>query len=239
MQKEWHVEEIARSLKVSPLTIRRDLEALEKNGSILRTHGGCVYAGRMALDSAYHQKVGSNFDLKEAIGREAVREIHAGNAVFITDGSTCFHLASHLEDTAKIHVYTNSLAMVPEIMRFPQVRLYITGGEYSRELLCLGGSILQKSIENLTFDIVFIGADAIDETGQCKVHDPETARLTKFMMSTGKRKILLADHTKTQTSAHVSYGSLSDFDLWITTKGMPETVIRRFRKLVDIREARS
>ncbi len=238
LQKEWRVEEIARSLNVSPLTIRRDLDVLEQNGSILRTHGGCVYAGRMAMDSAYHQKVGHNFDLKEAIGMEAAREIHAGDAVFITDGSTCCHLASHLDENMKIHVYTNSLAMVPEILRAPNARLYIIGGEYHRELFCLGGSHLQTAMEKLTFDIVFLGTDAIDKAGICKVHDPETARLTKIMMSKGKRKILLADHTKLNESAHVAYASISDFDLWITTKGLPVSIKKKFSKLAAIREVR-
>ncbi|MBA4387734.1 MAG: hypothetical protein C0404_07115 [Verrucomicrobia bacterium] len=239
LQREWRVEEIAKSLDVSPLTIRRDLDALASEGAILRTHGGCVYAGRMALDSLYHQRVALNFDLKEALGREAAKEIRPGSIVLINDGSTSFHLAAHLESVGRVTVYTNSIAMVPELIRHPGVRLYIIGGEYYRDLLCLGGSLMQKTLEHLKFDIVFLGADAVDKDGNCLVQDQETARITQMMLRTGRRKILLADHTKAAAGSHVRYGSLSDFDAWITTPGLPAADVKRFARMTEIKEARA
>lgn len=239
LQKEWRVEEIAKALKVSPLTIRRDLDLLAEQGAVLRTHGGCVHAGRMALDSAYHQRVANNFDMKAAIGAEAARAIKPGNVVLISDGSTCFHLASHLENVGKVTVYTNSIVMVPELVRFPNVRLYIIGGEYIKELHCLGGSLLQKTIENVKFDVVFLGADAVDANGRCLTQEQETARTAQMMMKCGRQTILLCDHTKYDAKAHVSYGSLGDFDMWITTPGLPAEAKRKLSKMTEIREAKA
>lgn len=237
LQKEWRVEEMAESLGVSPLTIRRDLDALEQQGAALRTHGGCVYAGRMALDTGYHQRVAGNFELKEAIGREAVKEIRPGSVVMINDGSTSFHLASQLGSVGALTVYTNSVAILPELMRFPEIRIYILGGEYYRDLACLGGSLLQKTVENLKFDVVFLGADGVDSSGSCLVNDQETARVTQILLKSGRRRILLADHTKIESGSNVVYGRLQDFDMWITSAGMKDADRKTFKKMTELKEA--
>ena len=71
LQTELRVDDLARMLEVSPLTVRRDLEQLAAEGLIIRTHGGCIAAGRAALESQYHSKVAHNFGLKQAVGRAA------------------------------------------------------------------------------------------------------------------------------------------------------------------------
>ncbi|NLB60307.1 MAG: DeoR/GlpR transcriptional regulator, partial [Lentisphaerae bacterium] len=83
LPREWQVEELARALKVSALTIRRDLEELARGGLILRTHGGCLDSGRGAAASDYQRRVAVNFELKQAIGAEAARQVRAHNALLI------------------------------------------------------------------------------------------------------------------------------------------------------------
>ncbi len=236
MQKEVRVEELAAMLDVSPLTVRRDLEQLSKDRTIIRTHGGCLAVGRAALETEYHKKVALNFELKNAIGRAASEEVRKGHALLINDGSTTFHLASHLGGIGPLSVYTNSLAMISELSRFSEIRLYIIGGEYMSEHYSLRGSFAETMLEKLSFDLVFLGADAIDDAGHCLVGTPEEARFTQIMLSRGRRKILLADHTKVGRSAHMPYGALSDFDMWITTKGIAHSLLVRFAKQTSIRE---
>ena len=86
LQTELSVEELAQKFAVSALTIRRDLERLEVDGAILRTHGGCVLRG--TVESAYHRKVALHFELKQAIGRAAAQEVRSGDAILVNDGST-------------------------------------------------------------------------------------------------------------------------------------------------------
>ena len=97
VQREWSVAELVRVLKVSALTVRRDLESLVKSGLVLRTHGGCLFSGRIAADFIYHQRVAANFELKQAIGVAAAREVRVGDVMVINDGSTTFQLAGCLD----------------------------------------------------------------------------------------------------------------------------------------------
>ena len=235
MQREVRVEELSSTLAVSQLTIRRDLDQLAQDSTIIRTQGGCIAVGRAALESEYHKKVGLNYELKQAIGREASREVSDGNTLLLNDGSTIFHLAAHLTERHNLTIFTNSLALITETSRLDGVKLFILGGEYSDSSYSLRGSLLEQVLENYTFDIVFLGADAVDIKGRCMVASTEEARLTKIMLRSGTRKILLADHTKAGAAGHCSYGKLADFDTWITTAGMNQANLDEFRTMTNVR----
>lgn len=226
LQSELSVEELAQKFEVSPLTIRRDLEQLETDGAILRTHGGCVL--RAAMESAYHQRVAQNFELKQAIGRAAATQVKPGDAILINDGSTAFHVAAHLRNVDKLRVFTNSIPVIAELSRHPSIRLYILAGEYNPEMHFLGGSLMEQVLETLHFDVVFLGTDAIDANGECSVLDPDISRLTEIMLRRGSRRILLADHTKVGMTAHATYARLSDFNIWYTTPGLNVQQLSRY-----------
>lgn len=236
IQKELRVEELASAFNVSPLSIRRDLDRLEKEGAVLRTHGGCVAMDQAAYESEYHDRVARNFDLKQAIGKRALKEVGKGDTILLNDGSTTFHLAANLNGYAPLTVYTNSIAMINELSRNPGIRLHIIGGYYRRETHSLGGGIAERILEMLMFDTVFIGTDGINPQGYCLVDEASEARATQMMLRSGRRKVLLADHTKVGSKGNVAYGILDDFDMWITTKGVPKKLLRKFRKKTAIVE---
>jgi DeoR family fructose operon transcriptional repressor len=237
MQTELRVEDLARMLDVSALTIRRDLEQLAEESLIIRTHGGCIAAGRAALESEYHAKVAHNFGLKQSVGRAAAEEVRPGAVLLINDGSTTYHVAAHLESKAPLTVYTNSIAMITDLGRVPGIALYIMGGRYNGELYSLQGSLTEQLLERLQFDLCFIGADTVTPDGQCMVVTPEEASLTRAMLRRAKRRILLADHTKCGTGGYSAYGALGDFDLWITTPGIDPGSLETYNAMVQIKEA--
>ena len=233
LQSELSVGELAKKFTVSALTIRRDLDRLERDKAILRTHGGCIL--KTSVESAYQKKVALHFELKQAIGRAAAKEVKSGDVILINDGSTPFHLAPHLDHVGKLLVYTNSLAVISVLSRFASVRLFILGGEYNPELQFIGGCMMEQTLEGLQFDRVFLGTDAVDDKGNCLVSDPDIARLTEIMLRRGARRILLADHTKVGASAHAIYGRLSDFDIWYTTSNISPVQLRQFSQQTTVK----
>ena len=176
MQKEFHVDELAEILGVSPLTIRRDLQQLFSEGAIIRTHGGCLAAGRASLETGYYKKVALNFELKQAIGKTACQMVKSGEVILINDGSTTYHLATYIGETGPLTVFTNSLAMISELNRYDHVKLNILGGEYNPDLYSLAGSLTEHMLELLHFDTVFLGVDAIDADGRCMVGSSDEAQ---------------------------------------------------------------
>lgn len=237
-RKEWQVEELASALDTRPLTIRRDLNDLAGSGAIIRTYGGCLVAERSASEYEYHQRVAHNFELKQAIGLAALDEIADGSTILINDGSTTFHLASNLSKFKRLVVYTNSLAMIAELGRMENVELYVLGGKYGRVSHTLDGSLTERSLEPLCFDAAFIGSDAISHEGKCLSHGADEARTTQIMLRQSRRKILLADHTKTEAKGSVAFASLADFDLWITSPGLSPKLLSSLSAMTKIRTAR-
>lgn len=237
VQQEWKINALARAMQVSPLTIRRDLDVLAGSGTIVRTIGGCLAVVRIS-NPAYQQRIAADFEKKAAIGQAAAREIGRGQAVIISDGSTTFHLATCLGQCGAVTVYTNSIAMLGEFSRFPDVKLCIVGGEYHPDMFFLGGSLMERVLETIAADIVFVGADAVDSSGRCLVTDQDTARTAQLMLRRGRRKILLADNTKLNRPGQVVYASLRDFDLWISTPGIPRGLLKRLRRLTTIKEVK-
>jgi len=81
---------------------------------------------------------------------------------------------------------------------------------------------------------VFLGLDWLDKNGKCYVKSPSVAKLAQAMLSCGKEKILLGDHTKVKVDSGFSYGNLTDFDLWITTSGIEKRQLETYRKMTDV-----
>ena len=237
MQKELHVEELVHMLGVSALTIRRDLQQLSLDKSIIRTHGGCLAADRASQETEYYDKVALNFELKQAIGKAAAHLVATGETILINDGSTTYHLATYLGGKGPLTVYTNSLAMISELSRFAGIKLSILGGDYNPGLYSILGSLTENMLDLLHFDTVFLGVDAIDNAGRCMVGDSTEAGVAKAMLRSGSRKILLADHTKAESQGYNAYGTLRDFDTWITTPGIKDEHVKIFSELTDIVEA--
>ena len=234
MQREVHVDELAEMMDVSSITIRRDLDQLTAGRTVIRTHGGCLLVGRAALETEYHKKVRKNFGLKQAVGVAASEMVNDGDVLLLNDGSTTFHLGAHLGTKKNLSVYTNSLALVTELARFPSLELYILGGRYSNDQYSLRGSMLEKTLESYVFDTVFMGADAVDEKGRCYVESPEEARMVEIMLRSGRRRILMADHTKICAHGHCVYGTLSGFDTWITTEGIDPEILENFSLQTEV-----
>jgi len=234
MQTEVQVDELSRILEVSALTIRRDLKELAEQKAIIRTHGGCLLAGRVALESEYHNKVATNFYLKQKIGKRAASIVNPGEVILVDDGSTTFHLVTNLNSIHPLTVYTNSLILVSELRRHPGITLNILGGEINQESYSVSGSLTEECIEKFYFDKVFLGVDAVDENGKCFVKNASTARLAQIILRSGKEKILLGDHNKVKIDVGFSYGSLHDFDKWITTPGINKKLLEVFRYMTKV-----
>ena len=237
--KEWHIEEFAEKFKVSHLTIRRDLNSLAQEGVIIRTHGGCIIDER-SNNTIYHKVIELNFELKQKIGIAASRLINPYDIVLVADGSTNFHLATQLKNCGPATVYTNSLSAFTQLCHFSNLTLYLLGGKYdiNNEMIFLRGELTENMLETLNFDIVFVGTDAIDKNGNCLLKNEEIARTNKIILDRGRKKILLADHTKIGAVGNNTFANLTDFDEWITTAGVPLPLLKTYRTLTTIKEVK-
>jgi DeoR/GlpR family transcriptional regulator of sugar metabolism len=214
------VAEIAASLAVSEMTIRRDLIDLEAEGRLVRTHGGAIAPESNlahAFDDeepAFEQRLRQNNPAKEAIAAMAASLVSPRQTVALDVGSSTFVLASRLLAAPSIKVFTNSLRIA---MLFGRERreVYLPGGEVRGDEMSICGPTAISQFEQLWFDIAFIGASGLTPTGffDYSLADSE---LKRVYLRRSSRKVLLCDAAKFNHLSLVQVASLEAIDMLIT-----------------------
>ena len=134
--EQVEVVDIVDAFQVSAITARRDLIQLEKEGLLVRTHGGAIISQQQTSKKklfSYDEKVVINRERKEYIAKLAMGLIDDGDVIFIDSGSTLFNLAAHLKDFNNLTVITNSLPVASELLGHPNIRNNLVGGEIDHE----------------------------------------------------------------------------------------------------------
>ena len=141
------VSELSSILKVAEMTIRRDLETLEKKGLLERTHGGAVYSDHVSLEPLYSQKSRIRQEEKRAIGKLAASLLREGDTVFVNSGSTTLEFLRCLS-MRDVKVITNN-PWAPTEVRSEGIEVLMTGGELRRESFTLVGEIAAQTVRGV------------------------------------------------------------------------------------------
>ena len=225
------IAKLAREFGVSGMTIRRDLAALEGKSHIQRTHGGAVLTERMMLEFDYRDRRGRNQRIKCAIAAAARQRVRPGQRLILDTGTTTLELAALLKDGENLTVITPSLAVASELQHAAGVEVILLGGIIRRGSPDLTGPVTEHCLELFAADIAFQGADAIGADGSIYNSDLRLARVDKLMRRVANECCVLADHTKIGRTALGRSGSLADVDTFITDRGAPAKMLKRFAKL--------
>ncbi|WP_049987202.1 HTH-type transcriptional regulator GlpR [Halobellus rufus] len=221
------VDALADELGYSKATIRRDLHELEDRGLIERSHGGAVPVTSVGHEQAYGQKEVQNLDAKRAIAERAVDEITEGQVVFFDAGTTTMQVAQNAPKDGSILGVTNSPRLAVELGKEDN-DVKLTGGTLRRRTRSLVGPTAESFLERTNFDLLFLGANAVDvETGLTTPNEEE-ARVKELMVQRASRVVLVADATKIGERSFVTFADLADVDLFITAGEVSAEAIERF-----------
>jgi DeoR/GlpR family transcriptional regulator of sugar metabolism len=231
------VADLCRRFSVSDMTIRRDLRRLEKDGILVRTHGGAV--SRMSeQDAAYGIREQVRQREKEAIARVAASLIGPDETVLLDAGTTTERLARHLHGKAGLTVITNSLHVLRELGGDEQITLIATGGTVRQSTLSFFGSWAEEMLSRFHADRLFLAVTAIDlELGLFNSNVYEVGTKQQMIRS-AREVILLADHTKFGKQSTAKIADLSAVHCVITDHQVPpKTPIALRKHQIDVRLA--
>jgi DeoR/GlpR family transcriptional regulator of sugar metabolism len=209
------VEALADELGYSKATIRRDLHELEDRGLIERSHGGAVPVTSVGHEQAYGQKEVQNLDAKRAIATRAVEEIAEGQVVFFDAGTTTMQVAQKAPKDGSILAVTNSPRLAVELGKEDN-DVKLTGGTLRRRTRSLVGPTAEAFLERTNFDLLFLGANAVDVRTGLTTPNEEEARVKELMVQRASRVVLVADATKVGERSFVTFADLDDVDLFVT-----------------------
>ena len=225
------IQAIADAVGASLATIRRDLLALEADGTIIKTHGGARIADAAGVELAFELREQQNLSAKRSIGAAAYERITPHSTVFLDAGTTVLQLARRLRiDPMPLSIFTNCLTVAQTLIDVRDFRITLIGGYLRPENASMVGSLAEETLERLRFDHLFLGAGAIAD--DCCIYslDEQEARLNEKMLARSAHKTLLADSGK--FGRHLTYRvtSLSPDLHIVTDDGLDKGWITRLRE---------
>lgn len=215
------VSELSQLLKVSEITIRRDLDMLESKGQLERTHGGAISSRRMSAEPLYDQKNRSEMNEKVAIGRKAAGLIEAGDTVLVNSGSTSLQVIRHMAH-GDIRVITSNAGAVIE--RPPKgIEVILIGGIYRRQSNSLVGRFASLTLEQVYGSKAIIGVDGISYKYGLTTPNHQEAEIGSLMVErTRGPVIVVADHTKIGVVSNFVTARIEKVDILVTDAGFEE-----------------
>ncbi|MFD3451190.1 DeoR/GlpR family DNA-binding transcription regulator [Streptomyces sp. NPDC058691] len=231
------VNELTRKLNVSDMTVRRDLDALARQGVVEKVHGGAVpVAPASSHEPGFEAKAGLELGAKEAIARAAARLVVPGSAIALSGGTTTYALAHHLLDVPDLTVVTNSVR-VADVFHSAARGAGTTGGagrEGAATVVLTGGvrtpsdslvgPVADQAIGSLHFDLLFLGVHGISVEAGLSTPNLAEAETNRRFVRSARRVVVIADHTKWGTVGLSSFAALEDVDTLVTDAGIPEVL---------------
>jgi DeoR/GlpR family transcriptional regulator of sugar metabolism len=228
-----NTNELAEKLNISPLTLRRDLQALDDEGLIVRYYGGA----KLATDSDNTGYLSSDKDTsdsefikkKHAIAKYAAEIINDGDTIFINSSSTALLILEYLGDK-RVYVVTNNGKALQSTIG-PNIELVLTGGQVYERKQSLIGEFATYILSKITADKCFLGVSGIAcDSGISTSVLQETLVNHEMINRCSGPVYILADSTKVGRHHNFSSGDISEVSHLITDSNIKDSDIEEFEE---------
>jgi DeoR family transcriptional regulator of aga operon len=188
--------ELAAEFGVSVATLRRDLQMLEDQKLLSRTHGGAV-AQDVSYELPVRYRAGRNHDQKRLIAAACANLLPKGLLTMgVTGGTTTREVARAIADRVDLTIVTNALNIATELAMRPRMKIIMTGGVTRPQSYELVGPFADLTLNNLHMQVAVVGVDGIDAEAGLTTHDEVEAHTNRAMIARASRVIVVADGSK-------------------------------------------
>jgi len=223
------VDQLSNHLRVTPQTIRRDLNQLYEQQLLQRVHGGAVVKDNVE-NLGYGARKILMRDEKSEIARRAAELLPDSSSLFINIGTTTELVAEHLYDRRGMLVITNNINVATMLWPAPGLDVMIAGGAIRRSDGGIVGSSAEEFIDNFKVDYAIIGCSAIDNDGELFDFDLREVRVTRKIIQQARSVILVTDSMKFDRRAPIRIATLAAIETLVTDDGIPDEAIELCRE---------
>lgn len=215
------VSELAGMFAVSPVTVRKDLDQLEKRGLIRREHG---YAVAISPDNL-HSRLAVHYDIKRRIAEAAAELVPNGSTVMIESGSCCALLADALGRTKRgVTIVTNSAFIAEFVRNSAGVSVVLLGGDYQSESQVTVGPLVEECLQNFHVDLLFIGIDGYTIADGFTGKNHLRGAVVKAMAKRAEEVVVLTESIKFPRQGAVSLLPVSAVSRLVTDTALPKSM---------------
>lgn len=230
--RQAEVHALSDLLDVSEVTIRRDLEKLEEDGFLVRTHGGALLVedkdpGTPAWKEEPQGAPAEELLLADEIGRNAGRLVSAGSAVMIVGGRLTRALAKALAEKKGVTVLTNDLVIAQEIATQTENRVTLLGGDLEPQELAVYGALTQEDLQRFHVDLLFAELDGFGDGMELSSTTQQKAALIREGRSCAREFVMLCRADRFYRNAFFRFGAARSGDTVVTDRTLEEETKRR------------
>nr|WP_142505058.1 DeoR/GlpR family DNA-binding transcription regulator [Melghirimyces algeriensis] len=227
------VSEASKLMNVTPMTIRRDLLDLEKQGVIERIHGGAKKKTKERFTELSHsEKREMNIEAKRHVAKKAAELIEDDDTVFIGAGTTTELIYDYLQAT-HVKVITNSLSIFDRFKGDPTYDLILIGGKLRERTGSFIGYFTRKLMQEIKVQKSFIGTNGIMD-GRITTADEEESVVQQIILNNSQNRYIVADHSKFGVEAFQVICNADEVTAIITDKELPEEFEAFYRSQCQI-----
>lgn len=224
------VSELARQFNTSQVTIRKDLDVLQGQGLVHRSHGGALPAREGALeDPTLREKEKLHRKEKLHIAAAATAMVKEGQVVILDSGTTTTAIARALRNFRKLTIVTNAVNIAAELAG-TEVEVILTGGTLRKNSFSLVGPMAEETLRHLNADILFLGVDGIDAQYGLSTPNLLEAKVNRMMVEGAKRTVAVCDSSKFGRRSLSHIVSLSAIHEVITDRGISKADLKALKK---------
>lgn len=218
------VGELSRSLGISELTVRKDLEYLQSKGLVQRTHGGALRIQSSALfDPTLQEKQKQHSREKQRIAAAAAAMVEEGQCVMLDSGTTTTAVACALRSFAQLTVITNAVNIAAELAS-TDLEVILVGGSLRKNSFSLVGPLAEDVLQEMYADIVFLGVDGFDPEVGITTPNFLESRVNRAMVKAARRVVTVCDSTKFKRRSLSRIVPPSEIHCVITDRDLPSEI---------------
>lgn len=228
LQEEGKVSivELSAIMKVSSVTIRKDLKVLEDKNLLFRTSGGGSVQNPYAPERSINEKEFIYIEEKQRIARAGLDLIASNDAIIIGSGTTVFELARCLQPAKPLTVITPALKVAMELSSRTNVEVLQLGGLIRQNSSSVAGSYAERVLQEISCGILFLGVDGIDLNFGLSITNIAEATLNQHMIDTAQTVVIMADSSKFNRRGLGKICSFDQIQYIITDHKVPDITVK-------------
>ena len=237
-QDKVKVSELSEKYKISEVSIRKDLEALEAQGHLSRIHGGAVGMNKLYLNMDLTERYKTNAAAKKEVAELTAKFVEDNDTIMMNAGTTLAYVLRALRGKKNISIVTNSIQNATEAALYPAFNVILLGGEFDSKYQFTYGQDAISQLQNYHATKCILSVDGISAESGLTLYYSNEAELARKMIECSDMAIVAADSTKLGKKVFARITNASKTDLLVTNKSENYEELAKLKKLgVKIEEA--
>lgn len=226
-----NIIEMSEELKVSSMTIRRDLNKLAEDGLVSLEHGGAILNSGSLFEFNIPFKQKENIEEKRKIARKSLDYVNSGDSIFLDAGTTVKEIAHLLINNKNITVLTHSLLVANELINAKGIKIVMCPGEFRETSMAFMGPLTDEFISQFKIDTLFLAIEGININDGVSVPDILDGVTKRTLVENSQKIICVVDSSKFDKSFFYKICSLKKIHAIITDEFLDDETYFKYKEL--------